>query len=90
MDVPRRNLYFLHANISEIIAYTLYGKRNFFFTDKYRYRLRIIIIRFLILIITLFLLGEIFLPEDYYRIFILEYVAFFFMFKVTIFYFIYH
>lgn len=89
MDVPRRNLYFLHANISEIIAYTLYGKRNFFFTDKYRYRLRIIIIRFLILIITLFLLGEIFLPEDYYRIFILEYVAFFFVFKVTIFYFIY-
>lgn len=24
MDVPRRSLYFLHANISEMIAYLLY------------------------------------------------------------------
>ena len=89
MDVPRRNLYYLHANISEIIAYTLYGKRNFFFTDKYRYRLRIISIRFLVLIITLFALGEIFLPKGYHRVFLLEYVAFFFLFKVVVFYFIY-
>ncbi len=79
----------MHANISEIIAYILYGKRNFFFTDKYRYRLRIISIRFIILIVTLYALGEIFLPKDYYRIFLLEYVAFFYIFKVTIFYFIY-
>ncbi|WP_436415295.1 exopolysaccharide biosynthesis polyprenyl glycosylphosphotransferase [Petrimonas sp.] len=89
MDVPRRSLYFLHANISEMIAYLLYGRRNFFFTDKYRDRLRIVSIRFVILIATLFILGEIFLPEGYYRIFLLEYVAFFYFFKVITLYFVY-
>lgn len=89
MDLPRRNLYYLHANISEMIAYTLYGKRNFFFTDKYRDRVRIITIRFIILVITLFVLGEIALPKGYFKIFLLEYVVFFYAFKVVVFYLIY-
>ena len=89
MDLSRGNLYFLHANISELIAYTLYSRRNFFFTDRYIYRLKIITIRFIILIVTLFLLGEIFLPKDYDRIFVLEYVSLFYFFKVVVFYLLY-
>ncbi len=89
MDLPQRNLHYLHANISEMIAYTLYSKRNYFFTDKYIDRWKIFNVRFAILIVTLFLLAEIFLPKDYHRIFLIEYVAFFYIFKVVVFYFIY-
>ncbi|ULB36082.1 MULTISPECIES: exopolysaccharide biosynthesis polyprenyl glycosylphosphotransferase [Proteiniphilum] len=89
IDLPGRDLYFLHANICELFAYVLYSKRNYFFTDKYLYRVKAFSIRFIILLITIFLLAEIFLPKDYYRGFLLEYVAFFYILKVVVFYFIY-
>lgn len=89
MDLPRRNLYFLHANISEMIAYILFSRRNLFYTDKFIERLKIRSKRFIILIITLYVLGELLLPKGYHRIVILEYVAFFYVFKMITFYYIY-
>ncbi|MDD2244618.1 MAG: exopolysaccharide biosynthesis polyprenyl glycosylphosphotransferase [Dysgonamonadaceae bacterium] len=89
LDLSQSNLYYLHANISEIIAYTLYSKRNYFFSDKYYNRWRIFNIRFSILLVTLFLLAELFLPNNYQPILLIEYVALFYILKVTIFYFIY-
>lgn len=89
MDLPSRNLYFLHANISEMIAYILYSQRNFFYTDKFLERLKIRSKRFIILIATLYILGELLLPKGYHRIVILEYVAFFYIFKMVSFYFVY-
>ena len=58
IESSQSNLYYLHANISEIIAYILYSKRNYFFTDKYSNRWRIFNIRFTILLVTLFLFAE--------------------------------
>ena len=89
MDEVMLNTYILHANISELIAYTLYSRRNYFFTDKYSDRLKITTIRFLILIITLFILAEVFLPKGYFKGFLLEYTAIFYIIKVVVFYFIY-
>ncbi|HBT86671.1 MAG: exopolysaccharide biosynthesis polyprenyl glycosylphosphotransferase [Fermentimonas sp.] len=89
LDLTLRNTYFLHANISEIIAYTLYSKRNYFFTDKFSDRLRITTIRFLVLLLALFVLAEVFLPDGYYKGFLLEYTAIFYIIKVVVFYFIY-
>ncbi len=89
VDLPGRNLYILHANISELFAYILYSKRNYFFTDKYTDRVKAFSVRFIILLITLFLLAEIFLPKGYHKGFLLEYTAFFFVLKVIVFYFIY-
>lgn len=89
MDLPSRNLYYLHANISEMTAYILYSRRNFFFTTKFIERLKMRSKRFIILIITLYALGELILPKGYHRIVILEYVAFFYIFKMISFYFIY-
>lgn len=89
VDLPGRNLYILHANISELIAYILYSKRNYYFTDRYTERVKFISIRFIILLITLFLLGEIFLPDGYHKGFLVEYTGFFFVVKVVAFYFIY-
>lgn len=89
MDLPRRNLYFLHANISEMTAYILFNKRNLFTSDKFSERLKTRSKQFIVLIITLFALGEIILPRGYHRVVILEYVAFFYVFKMVTFYFIY-
>ena len=89
VDLPGRNLYILHANISELLAYILYSKRNYFFTDKYVDRVKAFSVRFIILIVILFLLAEVFLPEGYHKGFLLEYTAFFFVVKVIVFYFIY-
>lgn len=89
VDLPERNLYILHANVSELFAYIIYSKRNYFFTDKYTDRVKAFGVRFIILLITLFILAEVFLPEGYHKGFLLEYTVFFFVVKVTVFYFIY-
>ena len=81
LDLTLRNTYFLHANISEIIAYTLYSKRNYFFTDKFSDRLRITTIRFLVLFFALFVLAEVFLPYAYYTNSLLGYTAIFYITK---------
>ena len=89
MDLPGRNLYILHANVSELLAYTIYSKRNYFFNDAYTERVKAFGMRFLVLFITLFLLAEIFLPENYHKGFLVEYTGFFFVVKVVVFYIIY-
>lgn len=89
VDLPGRDLYILHANISELFAYIIYSKRNYFFNDAYAERVKAFSIRFIILLITLFLLAEIFLPEGYHKEFLVEYTGFFFVTKVIVFYFIY-
>ena len=89
VDLPGRNLYILHANVSELFAYILYSKRNYFFTDRYSDRVKAFGARFIILLITLYILAEVFLPKGYHKGFLLEYTAFFFVVKVTVFYFIY-
>lgn len=89
LDHSSRDIYFLHANLSELIAYNLYGRRNYFFTDNYSDRVRITGIRFIILLITLFVLAQVFLPKGHEKGFLLEYTAIFFIIKVVIFYFIY-
>src|SRR5690554_1661438 len=89
VDLPGRNLYILHANISELLAYILYSKRNYYFTDRYIDRLKALTIRFIVLFIILFLLAEVFLPSGYHKGFLLEYTAFFYVLKVIVFYFIY-
>ena len=89
MDLPGRNLYILHANISELLAYILYSRQNYFFTDSYTERVKSFSIRFLILLPILFLLAELFLPDGYHKGFLLEYTAFFYVLKVVVFYFLY-
>lgn len=89
VDIPGRNLYVLHANISELLAYVIYSKRNYFFSDSYTERVKIFSVRFIILLAILFLLAEVFLPNDYHKGFLVEYTGFFFVLKVIVFYLIY-
>lgn len=89
MIIPEIKSTLLHANVSELIAYFLYSKRNYYFTEKYIDRVKVFSIRFLILFITLFLLANLFLPEGYYKVLIINYVAVFFLVKVFVFFYIY-
>lgn len=89
VDLPQRNLYILHANISELLAYMIYSKQNYYFSDSYTERVKTFSIRFLILIPTLYLLAELYLQDGYNRGFLLEYTGFFYVLKIVVFYFIY-
>jgi len=89
LDLPNRNLYYLHANIAEMLAYVIFSRRNYFFSDRFRNRLIIISIRFVILSVILWLLARIFLLTNLNKLFIIEYVALFFILKVVVFFFLY-
>lgn len=89
VDLSETEIYFLHANISEMLAYILYSKRNYFCTDKFIERIKLRSKRFIVLIVTLYILAEILLPKGYSKVFIAEYVLIFYLLKMSIFYFIY-
>lgn len=89
MIIPEIKSSLLHANVSELIAYFLYSKRNYYFTDKYIDRVKVFSNRFIILFITLLLLENQFLPEGYYKGMIVNYVAVFYLIKVFVFFYIY-
>lgn len=89
MDLPQKKIYFLHANISEMIAYMLYSRRNIFLTDKLSERIKWRSKRFIILIVVLFLLAELILPKGYHRKLLVEYVILFYVFKTVAFLFTY-
>lgn len=63
LNLSDKSLLYLHANISELIAYSLYSKRNYFFRDRFLNRVKYLSYRMIIFIITLFILAEIFLHK---------------------------
>ena len=83
------NLYLLHAASAEIIAYTLYSKRNYYFVDNYKSRIKHVSLRMVVFILTLFVLAQLFLPKDYSSQFLLQYVGVFYLLKITVFYMLY-
>lgn len=83
------NLYLLHAAVAEIVAYTLYSKRNYYFLDNYKSRVKHISLRMLVFAIVLFALAHPFLPNDYTYHVLLQFIGLFYILKVCIFYFIY-
>ena len=68
-----QNLYLLHAAIAEIIAYTLYSKRNYYFSDNYKSRLKHISLRMVVFVIGLLILAQVFLPNNYSLQFLFQY-----------------
>lgn len=83
------NLYLFHATIAEIIAFTLYSKRNYYFLDNYKSRLKHISLRMIVFVLTLFILAQPLLPNDYSARFLLQYVGLFYILKITSFYIVY-
>lgn len=83
------NLYLLHAAIAEIIAYTLYSKRNYYFLDNFRSRVKHISLRMLVFALVVFVLAHPFLPKNFSFQILFQYIGVFYFFKISIFYFIY-
>ncbi len=81
------SLYLLHANLTGVLTYSVYSRRNLYIHDDFINRVRRINNRILIFIAISFILAQVFLPRTFSRIFILEYIALFYALKI-IFYFI--
>ena len=84
-----KNLYLLHATLAEIIAYTLYSKRNYYFLDNYKRRLKHITYRMIVFVLILTVLVKPILPDNYSFQFLFQYSALFYLLKITVFYFLY-
>ena len=84
-----KNLYMLHAAIAEIIAYTLYSKRSYYFLDNYKSRLRHVSLRMIVFVLILLILAHPFLPNNYSVQFLMQYVGLFYLLKITAFYVLY-
>ena len=82
-------LFLLHAAIAEVIAYILYSKRSYYYLDNYKSRVKHISLRMFTFIFVLFVLAEIFLPNNYSPIFLLQYVGVFYLLKLTLSYTLY-
>lgn len=87
--VTNINLYLLHAAVAEIIAYTLYSKRNYYFLDNFRSRVKHISLRMFVFALVLFVLANPFLPNDFSFQILLQYIGIFYFLKISVFYFIY-
>lgn len=83
------NLFLLHAAIAEIIAYTLYSKRNYYFLDNFTSRIKHISLRMVVFVLVLFVLAQPFLPNDYSARFLLQYSGIFYLLKISVFYLLY-
>lgn len=84
-----QNLYLLHAAIAEIIAYTLYSKRNYYFSDNYISRVKHTSLRMAVFVIVLLVLAQLFLPKGYSIQFLFQYVGLFYILKIIVFYILY-
>ncbi len=89
LELHDKSLFFLHANISEIIAYVLYSKRNYYFRDRFMHRVKYLNIQILFFIVALFLLAQIFLHKPICYTFLLKYIVLFYVLKLIAFYLIY-
>lgn len=86
---PNQSIYLLHAAIAEIIAYILYSKRNYYFQDNYKSRIKHISYRMVVFVLILFVLAKLLLPDGYSNQFLLQYTGLFYILKTTVFYIIY-
>lgn len=84
-----QNIYLLHAAIAEIIAYTLYSKRNYYFLDNFKSRIKHVSLRMIVFVFFLIVLSQFLLPKDYPLIFMLQYAGVFYLLKITVFYSLY-
>ncbi len=89
LNLHDKSLYFLHANLSEIIAYSLFTKRNLYLHDDFANRFKRISKRTILFAVILFVLAQLFLPPGYSRLFLLEYTALFYAFTLIYYYLLY-
>ncbi len=89
LSLPDKSLYFLHANFSQLLAYALYSKRNYYFRDRYVNKVKALTYRLIVFAITLFITAEIFLHKPISFQFLFKYTLLFFTLQLISYYLIY-
>jgi len=89
-DYYNTSTYLLHANLSWIITYFVFTKKNLFLRDGYINRVKRISSRILVFIIVALVLAYLFMPRTTYsRVFFLEYTLLFYVGKLVYYYLLY-
>jgi putative colanic acid biosysnthesis UDP-glucose lipid carrier transferase len=89
LSVHDKGLFYLHANLSWIITYSFFSKKNLYLHDEFSNRVKRISKRMPIFIMILILLAQSILPKDFSYIFILESILVFFIGKMTFYFLLY-
>ena len=89
LSVHDNSVYLLHANMSEILTYSVLSRRDLYLHDDFSNRVKRITKRIGIFIIVLFVLGELFLPSNYSYLFLFGYTLIFYIGKIVFYFCLY-
>lgn len=89
LDIHDKSLYLLHANMSGVITYLVFSKRNLYLHDDFSNRIIRITKRILIFLVVAFGLAQLFLPKNYLNFLILEYTSIFYVGKLLFYFLLY-
>ncbi|WP_167607526.1 exopolysaccharide biosynthesis polyprenyl glycosylphosphotransferase [Maribellus sediminis] len=88
-DIRFVSIYMLHGNLSWIIAYIAFSKKNLFLRDNFRNRLTRITKRQIVFYLVAGLIAQIILPHNFSRHFFFEYSVYFYLGKMAMYWIIY-
>ena len=83
------SLYVLLINMSDVITYSVFSRRNLYLHDTFSNRVKRISNRILIFIAVLFVLAHLFLPENFSNLFFLKCSLIFYIGKLIFYFFLY-
>lgn len=95
MNISARNyqfmsVYTLHGNLSWIIAYLIFTKKNLFLRDNFRNRLLRVTKRQLVFYVVAAVLAIFFIPGTFFKIFFLKYTLLFYFGRIIVYRVFYH
>jgi len=89
LNIPDKTLYFLLLNLSDVITYSVFSRRNLYLHDDFSNRITRITNRTLIFILVSFIIAHLFLPGNFSHLFLIECAAVFYLGKLVFYYFLY-
>ena len=89
LNIPDKTLYFLLLNLSDVITYSVFSRRNLYLHDDFSNRITRITNRTLIFILISFIIAHLFLPGNFSHLFLIECAAVFYLGKLVFYYFLY-
>jgi putative colanic acid biosynthesis UDP-glucose lipid carrier transferase len=89
INIPEKITNILLLNLSEVITYSAFSKRNLYLHDYFSNRVIRITNRTLIFIIIAFILAQLILPANFSHLFLLECAALYYVGKLIFYYFLY-
>ena len=89
LNIPDKSIYLLLLNLSEVISYSVFSRRNLYLHDYFSNRLSRITNRTLIFILVTFILAHIILPGNFSHLFLFECAVLFYIGKVFFYFLLY-